>query len=270
MNPVTTIQGDGPILLGQPHSGTFVPDSIWSNLTETGQKLLDTDWHIPDLYDGLVPDATIVRANFSRYVIDPNRAPDGDTLYQGHNTTELVPLTTFDAEPLWKTAPDTTGVENRLEGFHAPYHAAMRQEIERIKAIHGFAILYDCHSIRSRIPHLFEGRLPDLNIGDNGGASCAPAITLAIAKACGEANAISHVVNGRFKGGWTTRHYGRPDQHVHAIQMEICQRLYLRGECLPFEYDPERAEPLRQVLKTAFNAIHSLIDTENFRDQKND
>ena len=156
MKPVTVIRGTGPVILGQPHSGTKIPDAIFSRLNETGRLLLDTDWHVPQLYDGLLPEATIVRANFSRYVIDANRAPDGTSLYPGQNTTELVPVSTFDGEPIWHTEPAQAEIAARLESFHRAYHSALQSEIVRVRRINGVAVLYDCHSIRSEIPHLFD------------------------------------------------------------------------------------------------------------------
>lgn len=244
------------MILGQPHSGTHVPEAILARLNDTGRQLLDTDWHVPQLYDGLLPDATIVRANFSRYVIDPNRAPDGTSLYPGQTVTELVPTGTFDGDPIWETPPTDTDIAERLETFHRAYHAALESEIERVKALHGVAVLYDCHSIRSEIPNLFDHRLPDLNVGDNGGVTCAPELTAAVADVCARSSRYTHVVNGRFKGGWTTRHYGRPETGVHAIQMELAQRGYLASETPPFDYDAERAGHLRAVLKDILTAVH--------------
>lgn len=160
-------EGSSPVILGLPHTGTEVPAEIWQRLNDNGRILADTDWHIHDLYADLIPDATTVRANFHRYVIDANRDPQGVSLYPGQNTTGLVPDTDFDGKPIWNEGqePGQDDIAARLETFHAPYHAALAAEIERVKAIHGIAILYDCHSIRSHIPFLFEGKLPDFNIG---------------------------------------------------------------------------------------------------------
>ena len=258
MNPVTVIPGDGPIVLAQPHSGTFVPQDIAANLTARGRKLADTDWHIPQLYDDLVPDATIVRAEFNRYVIDANRPPDGATLYPGQNTTGLVPMVDFENHPLWLEEPGDAEIARRREAFHRPYHTALQAELERVRGVHGFAVLYDCHSIQSCLPFLFEGRLPDLNIGTDNGATCHPAIEAAVANACA-AGPYSHVVNGRFRGGWTTRHYGRPDRKVHAIQMEIAQSTYLEAEEPPFAYSPDKAASLRDTLAAVFGGIQSTF-----------
>tara|TARA_R110000787_G_scaffold8499_5_gene28728 strand:- start:3289 stop:4092 length:804 start_codon:yes stop_codon:yes gene_type:complete len=261
MTPVTIIPGSGPVILGQPHSGTFVPDDIFARLNSLGKELRDTDWHVPQLYEGLLPGATIVRANFSRYVIDANRDPEGTSLYPGLNVTELVPTSTFDDEPIWHANPTKADIAQRIGSFHRVYHAALEAEIARVKAAHGFAVLYDCHSIRSEIPYLFDNQLPDLNIGDNSGRSCAPTITSAVAAICAQSCLYSHVVNGRFKGGWTTRHYGRPETGVHAIQMELVQRCYLDSEMPPFSYSASRAAPLRELLGTILKAVENTANS---------
>ena len=257
MNPVEVVQGDGPVILGLPHTGTWLPDDIRARLNPRGQALADTDWHIHRLYDGLLPGATTVRATFHRYVIDANRGPDDASLYPGQNTTGLVPLTDFDGEPIWETEPTAEDIAARKARFHAPYHATLAAEIARVRARHGVAILYDCHSIRSVIPFLFPGVLPDFNIGTNGGRSCAPAIEAATFEICA-ATGRSHVLNGRFKGGWTTRHYGQPEQGVHAIQMELAQATHLEAEAPPFAYDAAKAETLRATLKAILERLAAL------------
>lgn len=257
MNPVDIKNGAGPVILGQPHSGTFVPDEIMARLNERGRTLADTDWHVDRLYDGLLPGAAIVRANFHRYVIDANRDPSGASLYPGQNTTGLVPLTDFHGEPIWNEAPDEEEIERRRMEYHAVYHLSLAVEIDRAREAHGVAVLYDCHSIRSHIPYLFEGKLPDLNIGTNKGATCAGAIEKAVADVCAGTD-FTHVVNGRFRGGWTTRHYGEPDNGVHAIQMEIAQSAYLETEDAPFSYSEEKAKKLRVTLKEILQRIESL------------
>lgn len=250
-------QGTSPVILGMPHTGTDVPDDIWRRLNDNGRRLADTDWHIHDLYDGLLEDGTVVRATFHRYVIDANRDPAGVSLYPGQNTTGLVPLTNFDGAPIWTAAPDAAEIARRRADCHVAYHAALQGEIARVKARHGVAILYDCHSIRSRIPFLFDGDLPDLNIGTNMGSTCDPRVEDAVA-AIAARSGFSHVVNGRFRGGWTTRHYGRPGGGVHAIQMEIAQRRYLASETPPFAYDRPRAEKLRATLCEIFGGLEEL------------
>ncbi|MFT3687487.1 N-formylglutamate deformylase [Paenirhodobacter sp.] len=258
MNPVIVEQGDSPVILGLPHTGTHVPPEIFARLTPRGQILADTDWHVERLYAGLLPGATTVRATFHRYVIDANRGPEDESLYPGQNTTGLVPLTDFDGEPIWTEAPDAAEVSRRLATFHAPYHAALAAEIARVKARHGVAILYDCHSIRSHIPFLFEGTLPDFNIGTNLGTTCDPRIEATVRDICA-ATGRTMVVNGRFKGGWTTRHYGRPETGVHAIQMELAQSTHLQTEAPPFAYDEARAETLRETLGAVLRALAGVL-----------
>ena len=250
MNPVEISRGDSPVILGLPHTGLHVPDDVLDRLSDTGRALADTDWNIHRLYADLLPGATTVRATFHRYVIDANRDPSGKSLYPGQNTTTLCPLIDFDNNPLYREGmePDAAEIETRRAAFHEPYHAALRAEIERVRERHGVAVLYDCHSIRSVVPFLFEGTLPDFNIGDNDGTTCAPGITGIVETLCRRATDYTTVVNGRFRGGWTTRHYGRPETGVHAIQMELTQSSHLKAETSPFELDPDKTRKLRVVL----------------------
>lgn len=248
VSPVEVTPGDGPVVIGLPHAGTAVPPGVLARLNPRGRARADTDWHVDRLHEGLLPDATAVRATFHRYVIDANRPPDGASLYPRRNTTGLVPLTDFDGAPIWDEPPDAAEIEARRAAFHAPYHAALAAALERARAAHGVAILYDAHSIRSRVPFLFEGVLPDLNIGTADGAACAPALEAEVARLCAEAEGFTSVLNGRFKGGWTTRAYGRPAEGLHAIQMEIAQSAYLESEEPPFAFDPAKAARLRPVL----------------------
>lgn len=260
MNPVDIIRGDSPIILAMPHSGLYVPDDIYTRLNATGRELSDTDWHIDKLYTGLLPNVTMIRANFHRYVIDPNRDPAGKSLYPGQNTTGLCPLIDFDNNPIYRKgcAPDAAEIERRRKGYHAPYHAALAAEIARIKARRGIAVLYDCHSIRSHVPYLFKGALPDFNIGTNMGETCAPSIQKAVSDVCAQAKDFSYVENGRFKGGWTTRHYGQPQTGVHAIQMELAQTNYMQ-ETPPWNYLDTRADTLRGTLKSVLGALEIHI-----------
>ena len=256
-----TRQGTSPVILGFPHTGTDVPPAIWERLNENGRLLADTDWHIHTLYDGLLPDVTTVRATFHRYVIDANRDPEGTSLYPGQNTTGLIPDTDFDGKSIWKddAAPNEADIAERLRDFHAPYHAALAAEIERVRSIHGVAVLYDCHSIRSHIPFLFDGALPDFNIGTDMGRTCAPDIEQATVNVTAAAEGYTSILNGRFKGGWTTRHYGKPDAGgVHAIQMELAQATHLASEALPFAYDTGKAHKLRIHLKDILTRIERI------------
>ncbi|MCC5992177.1 MAG: N-formylglutamate deformylase [Rhodobacteraceae bacterium] len=258
---VSVTQGGSALVLGVPHGGTFLPDPVLSALNDTGRGLSDTDWHMARLYADLLPGVTIVAANFHRYLIDANRDPSGESLYPGQNTTGLVPMTDFDGEPIWTTPPDADEVEARRAGYHAPYHAALAAELARVRARHGVAILYDCHSIRSHVPFLFDGRLPDFNIGTNGTTTCAAQIEAAVSAICTKADGYSTVCNGRFKGGWTTRHYGQPARGIHAIQMELAQITHLASETPPFAYDPDRAGRLRPILREILQTLETLAPT---------
>ncbi|PSK85775.1 formiminoglutamase [Limimaricola soesokkakensis] len=258
MTPVEVTRGDGPVVLGLPHTGTWLPEDVRARMNARGRELRDTDWHIHRLYDGLLPGATTVRATFHRYVIDANRDPSGQSLYPGRNTTGLVPLTDFDGEPIWDEAPNAEEIEARRVAYHAPYHAALEAELERVRQRHGVAILYDCHSIRSHIPFLFDGTLPDFNIGTNMGATCAPAIESATREICERSECHTTTVNGRFKGGWTTRHYGRPAEGLHAIQMELAQSTYLTEEAPPWAFDAEKADGLRRLLASILESLADL------------
>lgn len=251
--------GDGPIVLGQPHGGTYVPDSVAARLNDNGRGLADTDWHITRLYDGLLPDATVVASKVHRYVIDANRDPAGASLYPGQNTTTLVPLTDFDGRPIWSEGqqPSDEEVQERRLAYHAPYHSALRAELDRVREKHGIAILFDCHSIRSNIPFLFEGELPIFNTGTNLGTTCAPAIETAV-NSTAETSGLGAVLNGRFKGGWTTRHYGQPETGIHAIQMEISQRAYMH-ETPPWEFDKKRASRTRPHLQLMLKRLTDLV-----------
>lgn len=258
MSHVEITRGDSPLVLGLPHTGTDLPDGIAERLNDRGRELADTDWHIHRLYEGLVEDVTTVRTRIHRYVIDANRDPDGASLYPGQNTTALCPLTDFDGHPIWREGqdPDAAEIARRRDAFHAPYHAALAAELERVRARHGFAILYDCHSIRSRIPFLFEGTLPDFNIGTDGGRTCAPDIEAALLARCEAATGYRTVLNGRFRGGWTTRHYGRPAEGLHAVQMELAQSTYMH-ERAPWAHDDESAARLRPHLRAILETLRA-------------
>ncbi|WP_350335384.1 N-formylglutamate deformylase [Coralliovum pocilloporae] len=258
MQVFDVISGDGPIVLGQPHGGTYVPEAIAGRLNQNGSGLADTDWHITRLYEDLLPGATVVKSNVHRYVIDANRDPEGVSLYPGQNTTTLVPLTDFDGQAIWADGqePSDDEVETRHLTYHAPYHDALQAELERVRARHGVAILFDCHSIRSHIPFLFEGELPVFNTGTNSGETCAPEIEAAV-DAVARASGMGAVLNGRFKGGWTTRHYGRPDTGIHAVQMELAQRAYMH-EAPPWGWDNARAMTVRQHLKQMLEDLNNL------------
>lgn len=250
-------QGTAPLLISMPHVGTYVPPALAARFTDEARQVHDTDWHLERLY-GFAKElgASLLVATHSRYVVDLNRPPDGASLYPGQSVTGLCPVDTFDDTPIYAAGdvPGDAEVAARRDAVWAPYHAQLRAELDRIHAAHGVAMLWDAHSIRSVLPRFFEGKLPDLNLGTGNGTSCDPALAeelLAIGKA---ATGYTAVLNGRFKGGHITRHYGEPARNIHAVQLEMTQSSYMQ-EAMPFDYLPEVAagiEPhLRRMIEAA-------------------
>ncbi len=261
MNWLEVHRGDAPLIVAFPHTGTDIPPDLEQHFVSPWLARKDADWWIDRLYDfaaGL--GATTIRTRISRSVIDVNRDPSGASLYPGQATTELCPTTTFDGDPLYRdAAPHPTNIAWRRETFFDPYHAAIEAEIARLRATHPRIVLYDAHSIRSHVPRLFEGELPQFNIGTNGGATCDPELRAAVEAVCA-ATEWNQVTDGRFRGGWTTRHYGRPGQGVHAVQMELACRGYVDEPEIfdeahwPTPYDPARAAPMRDTLTQVLQA----------------
>lgn len=241
--------GSTPLLVNVPHAGTELPEPIEKRISDSARSLPDTDWHVHRLIESAeASGASVLRARASRYAIDLNRGRDDAPLYSGP-TTGLVPTETFDGERVYPNgAPDADEVRDRIERFWQPYHDKLRQTLDALRERHGFAVLFDVHSIRSKVPRLFEGRLPDLNLGTYEGRSCAPALQEQVAEVLAGADGFSTVVNGRFKGGYITRHYGRPGEGVHALQLEIAQACYM-AESSPEVFDAARARPLMDVLE---------------------
>jgi len=260
---LTVRQGSAPLLLCMPHAGTTIPAEMEARLVSPWLARKDTDWWIDRLYEfAFRLGASVVRMDVSRTVIDCNRDPSGASLYPGQATTELCPTTTFDGELLYRIggAPQEAEIAARRNAWFDPYHRTIEQEIARLRALHPAIVLYDCHSIRSRIRRLFTGTLPHFNIGTFAGASCAPELTARIEQLC-DRGPFSRVTNGRFKGGYTTRHYGRPRQGVHALQMELACRGYLRepqGEVdvsnWPCPWDETIAAPMQALLEQVLSA----------------
>lgn len=266
MNPITHPsapppfvfhQGTAPLLISIPHGGVFLPPLLAERLHPEAREVPDTDWHLERLY-AFAKDmgASILAATHSRYVIDLNRPPDGASLYPGQNVTGLCPIDNFDETPLYPRGdvPDAAEIAARRDAIWAPYHAQLRAELDRIRALHGVAVLWDAHSIRSVLPRFFEGKLPDFNLGTADGASCAPELAQELLRIAQAALGYTAVLNGRFKGGHITRHYGEPARGIHAVQLEMTQCCYMQ-EALPFAYLPERAEQVqphvRQMLEAA-------------------
>ena len=249
-------RGTGPLLISAPHVGTALPDEIAARLTSPGHALVDTDWHADRLYPFATSlGASVLRARWSRYVVDVNRDPSGATLYPGARTTGLCATETFEGEPLYEPGaePDGAEIAARRERYFEPYHAALREELARLRAEHGFALLLDAHSIWSPLPLLFEGELPHVNVGTNSGASCDRRLVDAVVGVVAP-SPYSVVVDGRFKGGYITRHYGNPADRVHALQIEINQTTYLADGSRTL-WDDAKAARLSHVLRTACEAL---------------
>jgi N-formylglutamate deformylase len=252
-------RGQIPLLVSFPHSGTFVPADLAARMTDAAKILPDTDWHVPRLYAFIdAMGASRIEATHSRYVVDLNRPPDDQELYAGQKKTGLVPLDTFKGEPLYRDgeSPDADEIMARRR-YWQPYHDALAQELSRLMAVHGSVILWDAHSIESVIPSLFDGRLPDLNLGTFDGKACDADIADAAFTAA-KASSFSSVLNARFKGGYITRHYGNPGRGVHAIQLEMAQSIYM-DEGHPFTFRSDRASSVtatvRNMIKAALEAL---------------
>ena len=249
-------RGSTPLLVSIPHMGTEIPTDLRGHYVPRALEVEDTDWHLDRLYAFAQElGASVLQPTLSRYVIDLNRPPDDAPMYPGASNTELCPSRFFTGDPLYREG-FTVSAEERMRrraAFWAPYHDALRTELERIRAAHGYALLWDAHSIRAEIPWLFEGRLPDLNIGTAGGSSAHASVTEAVAAAAARHPPVTHVVNGRFRGGYITRHYGRPAEHVHAVQLEMAQHLYMR-DAPPWNYEPDRAGRIQPVLRDMVEA----------------
>jgi N-formylglutamate deformylase len=252
----TLRRGTRPLLVSVPHVGTLIPEDQRERYVERAYATEDTDWHLDRLYDFVRElGASLLVPRYSRYLIDLNRPPEDAPMYPGVNNTELCPTRFFTGEPLYREgrAPDPAEVARRREIYWRPYHHALGVELQRLRAAHGHAVLFDAHSIQSRLPWLFQGRLPDLNLGTAGGTSCAPSLRDALAHVLASQSAFTHVVDGRFKGGYITRQYGRPAQGVHAVQLEMCWVCYM-PERTPYAWDAEQAAKVQPLLRR-------LVDT---------
>ena len=250
------VRGDSPLLVSMPHSGESLGPYA-DRMTEAAHKLTDTDWHLPKLYQFLAEmDVTVIAANHSRYVIDLNRDPSGKSLYPGQNVTELCPTTTFPEEQIYLDGekPSDEECAERVEIYWKPYHNQIEEELARLKAKHGYALLWDAHSIASEVPRFFEGKLSDFNLGTNSGGSCDVRLGEELLKVAGQFENYSAVLNGRFKGGFITRKYGQPETGVHAVQLELSQITYM-DEQFPFAYDPEKAAAVIPCIKALIEVM---------------
>jgi len=253
----TLHRGDRPLLVSLPHVGTELPADQRGRYRPRAIEVEDTDWHLERLY-GFVRErgVSLLVPRYSRYLIDLNRPPEDAPMYPGVNNTELCPTRFFTGEPLYRDgrAPDAAEVARRVDHYWRPYHHALEDELERLRARHGHVVLFEGHSIRSELPWLFEGRLPDLNLGTVDGTSCAASLRESLAAVLASQTAYSQVVDGRFKGGYITRHYGRPQHGVHAVQLEMCWKCYM-AEAAPYAFDAARTAEVQPLLRRLVDAM---------------
>ena len=256
MDTCTLHRGTAPLLVSLPHDGSQIPDDLAARMTTDARGAPDTDWHVSKLYAfARELGASMLVPEYSRYVVDLNRPPDDTSLYPGQNTTGLCPAVQFSGAPVYRAdqAPTADEVAARVERYWRPYHGALRDELDRLRAQHGHVVLWEGHSIRgSELPFLFPGRLPDLNLGTAAGASCSPALQQRLEGVLAAQQEYDWVANGRFKGGYITRHYGAPDAGIEAVQLEISQRGYMDEES--FAYDDAKATRLQAVLRELLQA----------------
>jgi len=251
-------RGSAALVVSLPHAGRAIPEPLRARLVERALAVEDTDWHLEHLY-AFARDigASLLVPRLSRYAIDLNRPPEDTPMYPGANNTGLCPTTSFAGEPIYRSgqAPDAAEVASRVETWWRPYHGALAAEVARLRDAHGHAVVFDGHSIRSRLPWLFEGRLPDLNLGTAEGRSCAPSLRDAAAAVLRAQDRWTVAVDGRFKGGYITRHYGRPEQGVHALQLEMCWSCYLPDEARPGLWDPRTAANVQPLLRRLLETL---------------
>jgi N-formylglutamate deformylase len=249
--PFHFIQGQVPLLISMPHVGTDIPDDVAASMNPVAALKADTDWHLPLLYNMREAlGASSIHAQYSRYLIDLNRPSDDMNLYPGQDTTGLCPIDTFAKEALYQSGqnPDAKEIQRRVQTYWQPYHQQLQAELQRLRDLHGIAILWDAHSIASQVPRFFNGRLPDLNFGTADQKSCASGLQDALANVMAQHGApYTHVFNGRFKGGHITRHYGQPANNIHAVQLEMSQCVYM-DESYPFTYRAEVAAQIQPLL----------------------
>jgi len=258
--------GSSPLLVSMPHVGTHIPPSLAAEMTAAALEVPDTDWHVDLLYDFLDElGASVLQATHSRYVIDLNRTPTGEALYAGARNTELCPTSRFDDQPIYRPgrAPDQIQIAERRSLYWQPYHDKLALELAALKARHGYVLLFDAHSIRSRVPRFFEGRLWDINVGSAEGVAASPVVSDAAMEVAARATGYTSILNGRFKGGYITRRYGRPIDCIEAIQVELSQITYM-NEDPPFSLREDLAAGIRPVLRQILEAILSA-GTKRYR-----
>ena len=251
----TLHRGTAPLLVSVPHDGTQVPDDIAARLTDSARRVPDTDWHVARLYAfARELGASVLVPTHSRYVIDLNRSEDDVSLYPGQNTTGLCPTVLFTGEPVYRDgeAPGEAEVRSRVERYWRPYHDALRSELDRLREVHGRAVLWEGHSIKGELPFLFDGRLPDLNLGTANGASCSPQLQSRLEDVLAAQDEYDFIANGRFRGGYITRYYGDPGGGIDAVQLEISQRIYMDEHT--FAFDDAKAARAQTVIRQLLQA----------------
>ncbi|TCG01036.1 N-formylglutamate deformylase [Paraburkholderia strydomiana] len=254
-------RGEAPLLISIPHLGSIIPGSLRSDYTDIALTVADTDWHLDRLYNFASElGATVLQAQVSRYVIDLNRPPSDESLYPGQTTTGLFPEQTFRGEPIYREGRvlDATEKARRLNDYWHPYHNAIEQELGRLRDQHRNVLLWEAHSIASVLPRLFDGKLPDLNFGTQDGRTANEAVLRAATDVAGESS-YTWIANGRFKGGYITRRFGAPQNGIHALQLEMCQSIYM-NESHPFNYEPRRASALQPTLHAMVGAALSAVN----------
>jgi len=255
-------QGRTPLFISMPHDGTRIPGDLEARMTKRALQRPDTDWHVARLYQFAQDLGTsLIRPLYHRYVVDLNRAPDDTTLYPGSSNTEVCPSSCFDDSPIYRdgVVPDATEVAERIDTYWRPYHQRLQQELARIRNAHGVALLYEAHTIRSRVPRFFEGVLPDFNLGTADGKSCASALTQRFADQLAQIEGYTYIVNGRFKGGYITRAYGKPEDDIHVVQLELSQRTYM-DEDHPYTYREQLAQQVQPALKSVLATMLKWAD----------
>ena len=251
-------RGNAPLLVSLPHDGSEIPAGIAARMHERARIAPDTDWHVARLYAfARELGASVLVPRHSRYVVDLNRPPDDVSLYPGQNTTGLCPIVQFSGDPVYAddVHPSPEEIQARIDTYWRPYHAALQTELQRLRTQHGRVVLWEGHSIRGECPFLFEGRLPDFNVGTVGGTSCTPELQDRLVDILEASNGYDFVANGRFKGGYITRHYGDPANGIDAVQLEISQRIYMDEDS--FEYDEQKAASAQRVIRRLLEAALS-------------
>lgn len=255
----TLTPGTGSVLISVPHVGTVIPDDLQGAYLPRALQVEDTDWHLAQLYAFATQiGAGLIVPRHARFVIDLNRSPDNAPMYAGANNTELCPTRFFTGEPIYRDAmaPDAAEIARRRTVYWQPYHDALAAELARIRARHGHAILFDGHSIKSTLPWLFDGKLPDLNLGTASGAACDSTLRQQLAAVLQSQSEFTVAIDGRFKGGHITRHYGRPGEHIHAVQLEQCWSSYMR-EAPPYAWDAAHAARVQPLLR---RLLQTMLD----------